>query len=263
MPRHRSGYTLIELLLFVAISAIAAVAFVGILIVTVRLQVTQTSSAEVQTESTALLQQVQYYVQHAALVNIPMDTPTSTLLLRMGTGSIDPTVVSLTNGIVYVQQGSGSPQPLTSSRVVISNLQFTRHANPPAHDSVGITFTATTNTTDVRQLFSQAFETTVTQVSAATFDSNIVPSSSNIYSIGAAGSVWNNINNVIYFNGSNVGVGTASALAPFEVQGNDIFVYNPSGASYVTLRDPSGGCWRLAVNASGTLSTASVSCSTP
>ena len=263
MIKPRSAYTLIELLVFVAISAVAIVAFVSILIVTVRVQTTQSSSAEVQTQSTALLQQIQYYVQNSALVNIPTNTPTSTLSLRMGTGSVDPTTITLSNGIVYVQQGSGPPQPLTSNRIVISNLAFTRHANPPAHDSVNIAFTATANTNNIQQLFSQALNTTVTQVSAASFDSNIVPSSTNIYSLGTTGSVWNNINNVIYFNGSNVGIGTASALAPLEVQGNDIFVYNPSGASYVTLRDPSGGCWRVAVNASGTLSTASVACSTP
>ncbi len=264
-PTSRSGYTLIELLVFVAISAIAIVAFVGILIVVLRLQVGQSSSAEVQTDSTALLQQIQYYVQNASLVDIPMDTPTSTLLLRMGNGSVDPTTITLSSstGMVYIQQGGGTPQPLTSNRIVISNLTFTRHSNPPAHDSVSIAFTATLKTTNLQQLFSQAFNTTVTQVSAASFDSNIVPSSTNTYSLGTVGSVWNNINNIIYFNGSNVGIGTPSALAPLEVQGSDIFVYNPLGASFVTLRDPSGGCWEISVNASGTLGTASVSCSTP
>lgn len=254
---------MVELLLFVAITAVAVVAFVGILIVTVRTQVSQSSSAEVQTESSALLQSIQNYVQNASLVDIPMDTPTGTLSLRMGTGSQDPTVITVSNGVVYVQQGSGAVQPLTSNRISVSDLTFTRHANPPAHDSVSVAFTATAKTANAGQIFSQAFDTTVTQVSAASFDSNIVPSSTNAYSLGTAGSVWNNINGIIYFNGSNVGIGTAASLAPLEVQGSDLFVYNPSGASYVTLRDPSGGCWRLAVNASGTLSTASVSCSTP
>lgn len=263
MPKSRSGYTLIELLIFVAISAVAVVAFVSILVVAVRLQASQSASAEVQTESTALLQNIQYYVQNAALVDIPMDTPTGTLSLRMGTGAIDPTTITLASGTVYIAQGGGAPQPLTSNRIAVSNLAFTRHANPPAHDSVSVTFTATANGPSAQQLFSQAFNTTVTQVSAATFDSSIVPSSTNTYSLGSAGSVWNNINNIIYFNGSNVGIGTASALAPLEVQGSDLFVYNPSGASFVTLRDPSGGCWEISVNASGTLGTASVSCSTP
>ena len=261
----RSGYTLVELLIFLAISAVVVVAFTGILVVTVQIQGRQSSAATVQQESTALLQQIQYYVQNAALVDIPTDTPTSTLVLRMGSSTEDPTTITLatSTGIVYIQQGNGAPQPLTSGRVAIANLTFIRHANPPAHDNVEVTFTANATTNNVANAFAQAFRTSVTQVSAASFDSNIVPSSTNTYSLGTAGAIWNNINGVIYFNGANVGIGTAAPLAPLEVQGSDLFVYNPSGASHVTLRDPSGGCWELSVNASGTLGTASVSCSTP
>jgi hypothetical protein len=260
----RSGYTLVELLIFLAISAVVVVAFTGILVVTVQIQGRQSSAATVQQESTALLQQVQYYVQNAALVDIPVDTPTSTLVLRMSSSTQDPTTITLatSTGIVYIQEGSNAPQPLTSGRVAIANLTFVRHANPPAHDSVEVTFTANATTNNIANAFAQAFRTTVTQVSAASFDSNIVPSSTNTYSLGTTGAVWNNINGVIYFNGSNVGIGTASALAPLEVQGSDLFVYNPSGASYITLRDASGNCWEIGVGSRG-LTTATTSCSTP
>jgi hypothetical protein len=98
-------------------------------------------------------------------------------------------------------------------------------------------------------------------VSAATFNSNIVPSSTNTYSLGVSGSVWNNINNIIYFSGSNVGVGTTTPLAPLEVAGGDIFV--DTAGNGITLRDPSGACWKVTVNGSGALSTASTSCATP
>ncbi len=260
----RSGYTLVELLIFLAISAVVVVAFTGILVVTVQIQGRQSSAATVQQESTALLQQIQYYVQNAALVDIPTDTPTSTLVLRMGSSTEDPTTITLatSTGIVYIQQGSGAPQPLTSGRVAIANLTFIRHANPPAHDNVEVTFTANATTNNVANAFAQAFRTSVTQVSAASFDSNIVPSSTNTYSLGTAGAIWNNINGVIYFNGANVGIGTAAPLAPLEVQGSDLFVYNPSGASYVTLRDSTGMCWQIGVGSRG-ITTASTSCSTP
>ena len=98
-------------------------------------------------------------------------------------------------------------------------------------------------------------------VRAATFNSNIVPSSTNTYSLGTSGSVWNNVNGIIYFNGSNVGVGTTTPVAPLEVAGGDIFV--DTSGNGVTLRDPTGACWKISVTNGGAIATSSVNCATP
>lgn len=260
----RKGYTLVELLIFLAISSVALVAFVGILVIVVQLQVRQTSTGSVQQESTALLQQMQYYVQNSSLVDMPINAVgTSTLRLRMASSSVDPTTITLVNGMVYLQQGSATATPLTSSRVTVSNLLFVRHANPPSHDTVSISFTTTYNApANTEQFFAQSFRTAVTQVSAATFDSSILPASSTPLNLGWTGNTWNSINGVMYFNGSNVGIGTNAPQATLDVSGGNIFVDTVGRG--LKLRDPSGGCWLLTVaSTSGALSTASVSCSAP
>jgi hypothetical protein len=151
--------------------------------------------------------------------------------------------------------------PLTSNHVKVANLSFVRHANPPSHDTVSISFTMSYNASSLQQAFSQSFQTAVTQVSAATFDSNLLPSSTATYSIGASGNIWNSINGVIYFSGSNVGVGTNAPQASLDVSGGNIFV-DTIGRG-IKLRDPSGNCWLVTPNASGTLLTSSVSCAAP
>jgi prepilin-type N-terminal cleavage/methylation domain-containing protein len=265
----RKGYTLIELLIFVAIFAVAAAAFVSVLVVIVRVQSQQSSSGAVQEESAALLQQLQYYVQNSSLVNIPIDAaPTSTLSLRMSSSSTDPTTITVSaSGTVYLQQGSSTATPLTSNHVKVSNLSFVRHTNPPSHDTVSISFTMANNTANLQQLFSQSFQTAVTQVSAATFDSSLLPSSTATYSIGTSGNIWNSINGVIYFSGSNVGIGAGntSPQAALDVSSGNIFVSGTrTGTPYgLKLRDPSGNCWLVTTNASGTLLTSSVSCGAP
>jgi Tfp pilus assembly protein PilE len=260
--QSRKGYTLVELLVFLAISTVAIIAFVGILVVVVRLQVQQSSAGSVQEESAALLQQLQYYVQNSSLVNIPIDTPTSTLSLRMSSSTLDPTTVTVNgSGMMFLQQGSATATPLTSSRVVVSNLSFVRHTNPASKDTVSISFTMAYNTQNIQQLFSRSFQTAVTQVSAATFDSSIVPSSTAIYSLGTSASAWTSVNNVIYFSGSNVGVGTNAPQAALDVSSGNIFV-DTIGRG-IKLRDPSGNCWLVTPNSSGTLLTASISCSAP
>lgn len=256
----RKGYTLVELLIFLAISAVALVSFVGILVVVVQLQVRQSSTGSVQQESAALLQQMQYYVQNSSLVNIPIDAAgTSTLSLRMASSSADPTIISLSNGTVYLQQGSATATPLTSSRVTISNLSFVRHANPPSKDTVSISFTTSYNApTGTEQFFAQPFQTAITQVSAATFDSNLLPASTTSLNLGISATPWGSINNVINFSGSNVGFGVAPRISGVQVHTGNIYIDNSGNG--LMLRSPGGICWLVTVTDGGALAYASSTC---
>jgi type II secretory pathway pseudopilin PulG len=262
---RRAGFTLIELLIFAAIFSFVVVSFITIYLTVTNIQLRESSQAEVNGQSQFLLQQVQYYVERSSLVDMPADAPTSTLKLYLGVNSQDPMFMTLASGTVYLQQtATGTLQALTSNKVAVSNLTFTRHANPPGHDSVGVAFSMAFNTTNLGQIFSQALQTSVTRVSAATFDSNLVPSSTATYNVGVSGQTWSSINQVINFSGSNVGIGV-SPIAPLEVAGGNVRVDNGdiavvSNTNGIILKDPSNVCWRIKVNASGTLVTASVGC---
>jgi hypothetical protein len=54
---------------------------------------------------------------------------------------------------------------------------------------------------------------------AATFDSDLIPSSTATYSLGASDQVWSSINQVIYFSGSNVGIGVSGPGQVLEING--------------------------------------------
>jgi prepilin-type N-terminal cleavage/methylation domain-containing protein len=214
------GFTLIELLVFLAIFASASAAFITVLLTATRLQVRQASVVEVSEQSQFLLQQIQYYIEKSSLIDIPQDTPTSTLKLWTGVNAQDPTYITLASGTVYLQQtATGTLQALTSNKVMVSGLTFTRRANAPSHDSVSISFTLAYNTSNIKQAFSQMFQTSIARVSAATFDSNIIPSSTGNYSLGTSALTWSSINQTIYFNGSNVGIGVASPPNALTVAG--------------------------------------------
>jgi type II secretory pathway pseudopilin PulG len=130
LPKTRRGFTLIELLVFIAIFTLIIGAFIAILVSTVNVQTKQVAVSEVEQQGQFLTQQLQYYVQGARLIDMAPDSPTSTLVLRESSSSLDPTTISLSSGTIYLQQGSsGALQPLTSSKINISNLSFTRHYN--------------------------------------------------------------------------------------------------------------------------------------
>lgn len=215
MTSHRNAFTLIELLIFLGIFAFVSAGFVTVLLAVTKVQVGQASAIEVSEQSQFLLQQVQYYVEKASLVDMTQDAPTGTLKLWLGVNAQDPTYLyaSGTPGIVYLQRtATGTPQALTSNKVNVQNLTFIRRANPPGHDSVNVSFMISyNNMSNIGQLFSELFQTSIARVSAATFDTNILPSTSTAnLSLGVAGQTWGSINQIIYFSNSNVGIGTTN-----------------------------------------------------
>jgi prepilin-type N-terminal cleavage/methylation domain-containing protein len=165
---REDGFTLIELLIFIAIFSIAMVGFIGVLIAVTRVQVTQASRGEVEQQSQFLLQQFQYYIQGARLVDMTLDSAANALQLREATSSIDPIIIAASNGVVTLQQGNGSAQALTSAKVTVSNLSFTPHFNIGQYasaygsESVSYSFTMAASTTNPEMEYSQTVQSSVT-----------------------------------------------------------------------------------------------------
>ena len=215
-----SGFTIMELLLFASIFAITSIAFITVLVSITRVQVRQSGSAEVTSQSQFVLQTIGRYVAQSSAIEIPADVETTTLKLRMASSTSDPTYVYLSGSSLYLKlTDSGTPTLLTSDKVSISDVRFVRRTNPGGKDSASVQFTVSLNTENVQQKFSQAISLGVARVNAATFDSNLVPSVDNSYKIGASSQIWQSVNDVIYFSSSNVGIGALSPGAKLEVNG--------------------------------------------
>ena len=67
---RRTAFTLTELLVFLGVFAAVSGTLITVLITVTKVQVRQASSAEVNQQSQALLQQVQYYVEKSSFVDI-------------------------------------------------------------------------------------------------------------------------------------------------------------------------------------------------
>lgn len=217
---RKSGFTLIELLIFVAVFTTMLLGFVAVLVSFTRVQVRQSGAAEVNQQSQFLLQTVQRYVEESSAVEIPYDASTSTLKLRMSAGSSDPLYIYLSGNTVYLREtDAGQPSALSSNRVNVTELSFVRRANPPGHDLVSVVFTVAYNSPNIQERFSRTLDSAIARVSAATFDSSVIPSSTNTYDLGVSSQIWRSVNNMIYFSGSNVGVGISNPQQRLEVEG--------------------------------------------
>lgn len=221
--KHTAGFTLVELLLFTTIFAMVSVAFVSIFVVITRVQSREGSTINVNQESQFALQTIQRLVQESSLIEMEANQATTTVKLRMSEASQDPTYIYLSDSRLFVQEtATGTAQPLTSNRVVLSNVSFTKRANPGGKDSLDVMFTMAARASTTQQIFSQAIDTSVARVSAASFDSDIRASGTTL-GIGRTQGEWQSINDTLFFSGNKVGLnvspGSGVANNSLEING--------------------------------------------
>jgi len=216
----KKGFTLIELLVFSGIFVFIMVAFITIFITITRVGTRQSAAAEVNQQSNFLIRQVQYYIEQSSLIELDQDQATSTLKLRMAASSTDPTYIYLSASTTYLRQTDGGTAfPLTSNKVNVTGLAFTKRSNSPSRDVVDVQFTVTNNTQNIQQQFSQSINTSIARLNAAVFDSNLLPSSTATYHLGVATHTWNSVNEKLYLAGLNVGIGTPYPTQALEIDG--------------------------------------------
>ncbi len=231
------GFTLLEVLIYVSIFAIVLGLLSTILITTTRVEMRESAAAEVTEQSGYVVQTIQRLVRESSQI----EGASSTLVLRMASTTRDKTTLSLSGGKVYLQEGSGSQRALTSDKVIVNSLSFQKFSNPPGKDVVEINITMTFNSSNPQFAIVKTLRSAIARVSAATFDSNIVPNANDTYSVGLSNPRWREG----YFSGN---LGTSGDF------------YADTIGKGIILKSPSSTCWRLTVNNSGSPTTTSVAC---
>src|SRR5207248_1996679 len=98
-PRLRSGTTLIELLIFIAILAIAGSAILPLLFASTEDRILQQTVSIVEQNGSQILQTIGYRIHHAERVLDPLLRGSgSVLALQTGSGSENPTIIGISSG---------------------------------------------------------------------------------------------------------------------------------------------------------------------
>ena len=264
---ERSGFTLVELLLYAIIFSVSAIFLVNILTSITQTEVRQNSANNVSQQVSFVADTIQRLVRQASLVENPAGVASTSLSLRMTATSSDRVVIytdASSTGVFLTQtdsNGVASTIALTDSNVTVGNFTVTKSETAGGPAVVGVNLTLNYNTTVDRAKVSRSWYGAISRISAATFDSNLVPNSSNAYDLGGSGANWKdgyfagnvNVAGKIGLGGASI-VGTLSAL---KSAGDVGFSTSSAG---VVLVSPGGTCYRISVGNTGTLSTASVTC---
>ncbi len=156
----RKGFTLVELLLYVAIVSLMVSTIVYFSITILEARVKNQTIAEVEQQGVQVMQIIAQTVRNSTDINAPAQgTSAATLSMNTYTGSNNPTIFDVSGGVIRMKEGSGSPVPLTNSRVTVSGLTFQNlsRANTPGVIRVQFTITYINNSGRNEYGFSQVF----------------------------------------------------------------------------------------------------------
>jgi len=225
-----AGFTLVELLLYVAIFAVVGGLLTNILITSVRTQNRESASNEVASELDFVLSTTQRLVRDSSLIDFVYEgtstsTPCSsycTLRLRMEDSALEPTIVRSDANGVYLKQGSGEETQLTTDRIIVNSFIFNKLNVAGGHSAVEIDASFTFNTSNPQLIVTKTLQSAISKVTAATFDSDLIPNADNSWNIGQTATRWRDLklgNNLTV--GGNAGIGTAASIIDLVIGDND------------------------------------------
>ncbi|MEK7195776.1 MAG: prepilin-type N-terminal cleavage/methylation domain-containing protein [Patescibacteria group bacterium] len=251
------GFTLIELVIYTAIFGTVAGLLTTILITSTKIESNQVVSTQVSSELNLVLTTVQSQVRSSSNIECVSNTNCSLssgpyLKLRFEDPTLDPTCIYLQGTQILMAQGpdatnkqncTSTTQALTTSKVSANTLTFTKFDIPGGHATVQIDATLTYNSTNPDQQISRTLRSAIGRVSAATFDSDLLPDATNSRNIGTltgAPKAWKNIflTGVLglgsYTDAQETGVTTATGGLYYNTTTNRLKAYTGTAWQFVS-----------------------------
>lgn len=249
----RKGFSLIELLVYVAIFVMSSVFLVSMFIIFTRIHVRQSSLNEVNSQVSFVNDVIQRLVRSSSVIGTAAGAATSTLTLRMASSTVDPTLVYFEGGVIYLREGEDEPIALTSSPLAVDDFSVTKYENEGGYSFVRFDLAVHYDAESEGAKFRRTLSSAVSRASAATFDSSVLPNSSASYDLGSATKSWQNL----YISGG-IGIGT-QPVAAAGIKSADDIAFTTSSVGLILVA-PNSSCYRLTVGNGGVFATSSVSC---
>ncbi len=162
--KRNHGFTLVEVLLYVALSGGLILVLASFLNLSTTAKIKNQSITEVNQQGFAALEHITHTIRNATGVTTPsIGTTTNTLSVTVPSVAQSPSVFSLNGTTVQVQEGGSAGVALTSGSVQISSLSFKNLSSPGTPGVIQVSFTVSRTNTAGRAEFSyqKTFTTSV------------------------------------------------------------------------------------------------------
>ncbi len=125
-----NGCTLVEMIVVVAIFSVLLFSTAGFFIMTIQARGKAQTRIEAQEQARIAIERISYDIRRASGINtsnfgVNLALSSSSVLSLVASSTRNPTIYSVSNGILNVKYGTGSTTALTSRDVTVSNLVFT------------------------------------------------------------------------------------------------------------------------------------------
>jgi len=121
-----NGFTLIEVILYVAIVTIVITALVQFAIVIVNNNTKSATQQEVYNNARFISEKIKYEIRNASGIN---SLSTSQIILATTDVNTNPTTVSLSGNNIFIKRAGFAPINLNSTYTTISNLSFINYSS--------------------------------------------------------------------------------------------------------------------------------------
>lgn len=144
-PRQtQAGFTLIEVLLYLAVSSFILFSVSSFVVASMRARAESQVIAEVEQQGERLMQVMAASVRSSRGINSPVVGASGASLSVFTTvPATNPTVFGLSSGNITITEGAGGAVALDNTLVTVSGLTFTNVSRPSTPGTIRIQFTLT------------------------------------------------------------------------------------------------------------------------
>lgn len=140
----QNGISLIETIIYVAIFSVFIIGFAQFSNILSATRLHNQIVLEVNDQGSQIIRLITQTVRNGSAINSPtVGNLSSSLSIDTGVPGTNPTMFSVTSGVLYVAEAGGSPVPLTNNKVAVSNLTFSNFSRASTPNIIKVSFALT------------------------------------------------------------------------------------------------------------------------
>lgn len=138
--KNKKAFTLVEMLLYIAVLGICLTAMSAFIDMINAAKTKNRLVIAIERQGENISSLVQESIKNSNGINTPSSGSNNSLSLSFADNSKNPTIFSLLNGVIYIQEGASNALPLNDASIIAENLFFQNNSRSDAPNNINFSF---------------------------------------------------------------------------------------------------------------------------